>query len=484
MSGPRILRQAFIFDDGRITKAERPSQQIPDDPFNYGEGESGLKSPPYSMEQLAAMLETNSLHYRCVKQKATDVAGRGFVLRGKDEITPSDEEDERFAAFVEAVEDDDRGQESFKERIVAAHEDYESIGWGILEVSRRADGLLDGVWHLPAHTVRAHKDGRRFAQQRGGKTVWFKRFGLDGTVDRRDGGWAPRTVHGADYVANEVIVVRNYTPRSSFYGLPDHIPALAALAGWRAQAEFNVRFFDNHAVPAYAIVVEGAEFSPEVEDKIREHFRALKGEPSSTLIIPVPGGGEGEEIHVRFERLSVEIKDASFRLYKQDNALEICIAHGTPPYRVGWPILGSLGGATAEEMTQIYNDSIVQPRQETWEKRLTRAFLGPKGLDLRTFELKANELDTRNEERDLTRSEGLWNLNAITVRQIQRFHGIEEREDDVGEMYRDQLEMRQGELGGFLPVKADLVAKRWGEEVRALADLRARVQRALEPTEA
>lgn len=490
MSRP-IVQTAWIFDSGEIVKADRPSQQLAEDPFRYASAagaESGLIEPPYSLEQLAGQLETNPLHYRAVKQKAADVAGRGFVLRASDDDS-SDAADESWGQFIEDVELDERGNESFKERITAAHEDYEAVGWGVLEVSRRADGRPDGLWHVPGHTIRAHIDGRRFAQKRGGKTIWFKRFGIEGTVDARDGGWNPRTVTGADWVGNELIVVRNPTPRSIHYGLPDHIPAMAALAGWRAQAEFNVRFFDRNAMPSYAVVLEGADFSPEVEDMIREHFEAIRGKPHATLVIPIPGvpGDESMQPKLRFEKLSSDIKDASFRLYKQDNALEICISHGIPPYRVGWPIMGSLGGATAEEMTQIYNDGIVQPRQETWELRLTRSLLGTRGLDIPDHAIKANELDTRNEQRDLEKARALYELNVASPNALARFFGYEEREDELGGLTRDQLLARQGELGGYMPAvlakrdaeSAAAMAEVWKSEVAALTELRRRVDEIL-----
>lgn len=477
---------AWVFKDGSIRKAEQPSQQLPEDPFTYGkaQGESGLRTPPYDLDQLAQMLETNPLHYRACKQKAADVIGRGIDLRARElegNAKPAAEQEATWHAFVQSVEDDDRPdtspQGAFKTRLQQAHEDFESIGWGIVEVSRNTAGLPDGLWHVPSHTVRAHSDGRRFAQKRAGKTVWFKRFGMTGDVDRKDGGWSdkplPKELRG-----NELIVERNYTPRSSFYGLPDHIPAMPALAGWRAQAEFNVRFFDNHAVPSYAVVIEGADITPALEELIKLHFRTLKGEPHSTLILAVPGasGDEAAAPKVRFERLSVDVKDASFRLYKQDNALEICIAHGIPPYRVGWPLLGSLGGATAEEMTQIYNDSIVQPRQETWEQRLTRSLLGAKGLAITDWELKLKELDTRNEARDIEKARGLYDLNVTTPNDSARFFGYDQRTDPLGGLTRDQLLFHQGELGGFAPAT---IAKRWSEEVGALTKLREQVAKML-----
>lgn len=492
MTVPRITK-AWVFDDGTVQKAEQPSQQLPEDPFRYADsGESGLVSPPYTLEQLAQQLETNTLHYRAVKQKASDVAGRGFVLRPKGDEAEGSQAEETWAEFLESVQLDERGDESFKERIVAAHEDFEAIGWAVLEVSRRADGVPDGLWHVPAQTIRAHIDGRRFAQKRGNKTIWFKRFGLAGTVNRSDGGWSDRGATPRALAGNELIVIRNPTPRSSHYGLPDHIPAMAALAGWRAQAEFNVRFFDRNAMPSYAVVLEGADFSEEVEDMIREHFEAIKGKPHQTLVIPIPGAG-GDEANrptLKFEKLSADIKDASYRLYKQDNALEICIAHGIPPYRVGWPIMGSLGGATAEEMTQIYNDGIVQPRQETWEDRLTLTLLGSRGLNLPDHELKANELDTRNEARDIEKAKALAELDVVTPNDLARFFGYDDRTSPFADMTRREMLVYQAERGGYMPAQ---LAKReggpawpevWSSEVTALIELRKRISAILPDEEA
>ena len=485
MNSP-TLTNAWIVGAGagaRIVKANASeSQQLAEDPFNYAEGEGGLVRPPYDLDLLVGMLEGNTLHARCCKQKATDTAGRGFTLRAKaTDGKVSDEAENRWGEFLTEVETDDRGDEAFAQRIAQAAQDYESIGWAVIEISRRADGVLDGLWHVPAHTMRAHKDGRRFAQKLGGKTVWFKRFGLEGTVDKRDGGWSPRTSR-AEFAGNEVLVIRNYTPRSIYYGLPDHIPAMAAIAGWRAQAEFNIRFFDNNAVPSYAVVIEGADVSPEFEEKILDHFRQLKGDPHRTLVIPVPGlpGDDAAQVKVTFEKLSADVKDASFRLYKQDNALEICIAHGVPPYRVGWPIVGSLGGATAEEMTEIYNDSIIQPRQETWEQRLTRAFLGAQGLGLADVVLKAAELDTRNETRDVEKAKALWEMDALIPDEARSFFGMDPLTDGRGAKTKSESAPPPAPsmFGGSSPfgVVDQAVAKRWLGEVQELTRIRKRLE--------
>jgi PBSX family phage portal protein len=433
------------------------------------------------------MLEGNTLHARCCKQKATDVAGRGFELRVKADVAEGAgaADEATWAAFVEAVEQDDRGDESFAQRIAQAHQDYESIGWAVLEVGRAPDRTPVGLWQVPSHTIRPHVDRRRFAQKIGGKTIWFKRFGIEGTVHKDTGAWDARTVAG-DWTGNELLVIRNYTPRSSLYGLPDHIPALAAMTGWRAQAEFNIRFFENNAVPSYAVIVEGADVSPEFEEKILDHFRTIKGDPHRTVVIPVPGiqGDDAATSKVRFEKLSADVKDASFRLYKQDNALEICISHGVPPYRVGWPIVGSLGGSTALEMTKIYNDSIVQPRQETWEQRLDRALLGAKGLALTTVELKAKRLDSRDMGADILATQAFWDMGVITKGAIARFYNLDDLPADVAAEFKSEPApapvFGAPMQPGLQAIDGALLAKRWSAEVQELAALRKRIEAIVE----
>lgn len=474
-------------EGARIRKADSVSQQLPDDPFAYSRdsGESGLVRPLYDLDQLAGMLEGNTLHARCCKQKAMDVAGRGFELRVKDDVAEgaSADDEATWSTFVEAVEQDERGDESFAQRITQAHQDFESIGWATLEFGRTSDRLPDGMWQVPAQMIRAHADGRRFAQKvRGGKLTWFKRYGLEGTVHKDTGAWADRTVTG-DWTGNELLVIRNYTPRSRFYGVPDHIPALSAIAGWRAQAEFNIRFFDNNAVPSYAVVVKGADVTPQFEEKILDHFKAIKGDPHRTIVIPVPGqaGDEATQVEVTFERLSVDVKDASFRLYKQDNALEICISHGMPPYRVAWPIVGSLGGSTALEMTQIYNDSVIQPRQETWEQRLQRAILGAKGLGLTTVELKAKRLDTRDMAKDILVSQAFWEMGLADRGTLAKFYNLPELPPDLAAEFKSEPAPAPsfgglGSFGGLQAIDGGLAKRYWGEQVVQFTELRKRLE--------
>jgi len=79
--------------------------------------------------------------------------------------------------------------------------------------------------------------------------VYFRKFGSDpkdsDSFDPRDKDKPPEKRR----LLNDVIHLKNYHPRSSYYGLPDFLPALRALIGNKKAGDFNITFFENNAVP-------------------------------------------------------------------------------------------------------------------------------------------------------------------------------------------------------------------------------------------
>lgn len=100
-----------------------------------------------------------------------------------------------------------------------------------------------------------------FIQQRDNKLVYFRNFGSD---SKHSDSYDPRDKDKKAEergLLNKVIQLKNYHPRSSYYGLPDFLPALRALVGNKKAGDFNINFFDNNAVPQYAIIVKGGELA-------------------------------------------------------------------------------------------------------------------------------------------------------------------------------------------------------------------------------
>jgi len=415
------------------TKTETKAQPVDGFENNYKKDE--LVKPLYNPASLARLLEMNTYHSRAVRTKARDIAGLGWQLNPTKE-NPSQTEKELILEFFNEQPD------SMSTLLNRAFVDFEALGYAMLEMTRvNYDPTQPPaqLGHIPAHTMRAARDGKRFCQVRGNKKTWFKAAGGDYDVHSETGkimelGTAPENMR-----ATEVISFVNYTPRSDYYGLPDIVPAIGAIHGDISRRDYNIAFFENYGVPAYAVFVTG-NFDPgeldekgksEFEKNIESHFEEIVNNPHSTLVLTIPSQGRENEVKVEIKPLSVDVKEASFRLYRQDNRDEVLAAHGVPPYRLGIAETGSLGGSTAEESTEIYKRSVVEPRQETIEGVINKLILVD-GLGVNDWEFELNEIDNRDEKHDMDIAGQLFDRAAITPNQLithfgERF-GLEQSE--------------------------------------------------------
>lgn len=387
--------QAFILNTGELVKLSKddtietaPSQGLVDDKFTEMYKSGVVIKPPYDPNALVDMVDSNTYHFRCSRQKAIDIAGLGFdiVTKEKDVDKKSVLENRRqdlLKFFLTCNK-----KETFNEVATKAWTDFESVGWLAIEVTRTRANKPVGLYHIPAHTVRYKSDGTGLIQQRqtkkGIEERHFKWF--NDTEARIDPNTSKKMT--------EVIYMVNYSPKSDHYGVPDHIPAAGAMVGNNYARDYNINFFGNNAVPQYAVILEGGELTPDIETKIKEHFRNnLKGNHNShrTLVLTTPEGGK-----INFQALAIDVKEGHFRLYRKDNRDEVIHAHGIPPYRIGVVEAGTLGGNIASETTKIYKYSIIQPRQQRLESRFQKVLID--GFGENEFEFKFNEIDTDDQK--------------------------------------------------------------------------------------
>ena len=81
--------------------------------------------------------------------------------------------------------------------------------------------------------------------------------------------------------AIEIIHFATYTPTDSYYGLPEVTPALGAIVMELLARDFNIKFFDNNAIPQFAVIFEGYDGSVPEDTKqaIKNFFVASKSNP-------------------------------------------------------------------------------------------------------------------------------------------------------------------------------------------------------------
>lgn len=263
--------------------------------------------------------------------------------------------------------------------------------------------------------MRVRKDKKGYMQQRDNRLVYFRNFNSDpkalDSYDPRD----RRKPVKERRLLNEVIHLKNYHPRSSYYGLPDFLPALRALIGNKKAGDFNINFFDNNAVPQYAILVKGGELAKGTRKRIEEYFRThIKGQSHKTLILEVLQE-EGEKVDVEIKPLAVAIRDSSFRMYKSDNAEEIRVAHGVPGRLIGLTEKGGLGGSgEGTSQQEIFKYHVIEPKQTRLEYRINN-FLIRQGFGIHDWELKFKEIDVTDESKMAEIVQKMVKLGILTI---------------------------------------------------------------------
>lgn len=427
--------------EGYVTKTAE-SRKLVGDRFQSTYSTAGLVAPIYSPESLAQVLGVNTYHYRACRTKARDIAGIGWTLTPlKDD--PSEKEKKLVEDFFDNL------SPSISSVLDKVMFDFESIGFACLEVVREGymwDGNVLDIVHIPSSSIRVHSTEEKFCQIKGGRKRWYRAGGVQKDIDFETGAEYDTGSLEKEKRASELLFMVNYTPESDYYGLPDFIPAMGAIHGDIARRDYNIAFFDNFGVPAYAVFVTG-NFDPgeedetgrtELEASIEAHFQELNDNPFSTLILTIPtrSGDLNNDVKIEFKPLAVEVKEASFRLYRSDNRDEVLAAHGVPPYRMGIAETGSLGGSTAKESTEIYKRSIIEPRQEIIEGLINKFILG-KGSDLymkiKDYKWELAEIDTSDEAHDIDSIAKIFALGGMTPNQVIRYFadrfGLEESED-------------------------------------------------------
>lgn len=425
----------------RFAVKEAPgSQQIVTQATFAGEQGQGLIAPRYDPAHLNSLLEANTAHYAACRQKSQDTAGSGWRFDKVDDRADDKDRALLMEFFDERITpasalDDDDPPNVFE----AAAFDFEATGRGVLELVREgdtdgpaADGRLATIVHMPAHTVRVHRDGIRFQQARGGVRRWFRWAGATTfDVNRHNGELAPAGSLPNKDRASEVIWWRNHHPNDLVYGCPDIIPAIGAAVGDLARRDFNLQFFANWGVPAYMVTISG-DFDPgppvdlagnpdpngrsAIEWQVEKHFATMRDRPWSTLVLTVPtsGTGDGEKVEVKIEPLATDVKEASFRMYRRDNREEVLSAH-----RMSAAVAGVFdAGAANREAISTYKRTVVLPRQRRLE-RLVNQHIVRGAFGVTGWRWRLNAPDTRDLAAELEQLKDLVAMGAATPGEVR-----------------------------------------------------------------
>lgn len=385
---PELIKRHAGVDGARSKKVE--------DNAITGYNAFDVVAPPHNLKALAKLYERSAPHKAAVDAKTTNIAALGydFVPSPLTELkmdSLKEKSAERFQKrltkmkielneFTDSLNEDDE----FMETLEKVWKDFETTGNGYIEVGRSDEtGRIGYLGHLHAVNMRIRKKRDGFVQLIENKAVFFRNFGKD-----------DEDPINHDPNPNEVIHLKNYSPTSTYYGVPDIVSADTAIAGNDFSSKFNLDYFENKAVPRHVITLQGATINPKLTKNLLEFFETgLKGENHRSLFVPLPGSTSDNKVEFDIKAVEAGTQDASFNNYRKGNLMEILMAHRVPINKVGLPEGVSL--AVARDADKTFKEQVTEPRQNLLEKKLNKIFKEIQGEHV--FNLKLNELTLTDE---------------------------------------------------------------------------------------
>lgn len=454
-TGGRVFKARLIGGTDFDIAINYPSKQLIEDPFSSLSGYGDvITTPIYSLEQLVLLAEAHPVHGAALEQKTFDVVGGGPELLPLDDSSDDKQKDE-ISAWLESLSE----YYTFEELLQAVQMDFETIGWGFLEIVRDVEGKVRRVHHIPGHTVRAHRDNMRYVQIRQGKQAWFKRWGLGEEWEQTPillstGRKAPEGTK-EEKLANEVMPFVKMSRRSTWYGIPNYVSAMGHITLAIAARDYNVKFFANSREPRYLYIMSGLDEDDvdSMMDELEVSLRTQHGEPHRSLAIPLTGSAK-----LTIERITAVQNDMHFVKLLEATERDILIAHRVPPDRIGAVMRGFLGGNVAASINKVYKEAVITPAQMILRNRLNRfvrkEFARHANIkeDQVQWEIGLESVDLSDETVDISNAVVLVKANMVTLNEARQRIGEAPRGEEFDVTLAEWMAEHGGTGGAALNV--------------------------------
>lgn len=397
--------------------------------------------PVYDPRHLSKLPEFSSILPQCIRARAENIGGHGWQLVP---VEGFDLDDLPDGVTIEEVKAEKKRlrrffnhastEIPFTELIVNTQTDRDTVGWGVWEYIRDAEGVFCGLEHMKGATVRLGKvdghatlvtrlilneDGtdyedqnvwrrlRLYAQDVGhhhstGRVAWFKSVGDPRVIDRSSGrilaqqdpvtgDWVDAAGKPTDVrpdpsdpeQANEVLWIGTYNA-GGLYPVPPWIGTMINVGGAHGAELVNWLYFENKSVPPMALLVQGGKLSKASVKAVKERFEGVKGVKNwhKVLIIEATKGASGRQMEmmnpgaavapkIEFVELTKsQHKDALFLNYDTASRLKIRSSTGVPPIHIGET--EDYSRASAEVSDEVAERGTYGPPRRQIEDRINR----------------------------------------------------------------------------------------------------------------
>lgn len=336
-----------------------------------------VMEPPYNVESLAVLYDEHAIYRACIDARVMNTVGLGNkweqtlkAKRKSEKVAGRQAQKDRWrvqlqreAEDLSEIMDSFNEEDTFQDVLIKVWTDVLTTGNGYMEIGRNLAGKIGYIGHIPAKYIRVRKarDGFvQYATER--RAIFFRNYG-DMQTDNP---------FGDDDNPNEIIHFKIYSPTNNYYGIPPAVSAAPAIVGDKYAKEFNIDYFENKAIPRYAIIVKGVKLSEKSKKELVNYFRnEVKGKNHGTLIIPLPVlTGSGKDTDIKFEKLEADITDASFEKYRKANRDEIISAYRVPPTKIS--VYENANLAISRDADKTFKTQVIGPDQVMITKKVNK----------------------------------------------------------------------------------------------------------------
>jgi len=415
----RIVNKAFTGVDDVKSK-----QLFPEQDMVTAYGLFDIVIPPYNLDELAYFYENSFANHAAISAKVSNIVGLGYGFEITDatlarlEEAPNEESLLRaqrkiqrskasLTEWLESLNDED----TFSHILEKAYTDAESTGNGYIEIGRKTNGEIGYIGHIPSTTIRVRRMRDGYIQIVNQRVVYFRNF-------------QGKTINPVtnDNRPNELIHIKKYSPKNSYYGIPDTVAAATSMVGNELAAKYNVDYFENKAVPRYIATLKGAKLSSDAEDKFFRFMQAgLKGQNHRTLYIPLPGDGPDNKVEFKLDPIENGIQDGSFEKYRKSNRDDILMAHQVPYSKVGGGEGVSIASALVADRT--FKEQVARPAQRNLEKTINKIIKEKTDM----LVLKFNELTLTDEDTQSKIDERYLRMQVVVPNEVREKLGYPAR---------------------------------------------------------
>lgn len=395
---PNIEARVIMARTEPIRKADTATQLDTQEQYNAGE----WIEPPADLRGYKIMVDSSTILPQCIRAYKHNICGFGIGIRY---IEDEEETAEMAAEYTAAneiitlltIEEDTK--ELF-EHIIEARETY---GIAYIEIIRNIGGEVEQAdfitdtpsmrktmpldpyievpfYHMGKEITRK-KRFRKYKQQIGGKTVYFKEFGDPRIMDRRSGEYLSEgETLDIQYQANEILEFKNGTAP---YGEVRWSGQILGVDGSRRAEKLNNNYFINGRHTPLMIIVKNGTLTEDSFEKLQMYMEEIKGEKGQhAFLVLETEASDGRVDFDQTEKPDIEIKDLAsilqkdelFQDYLDNNRKKVQSAFQLPDLYVGYTT--DFNRATAQTAVETTEEQVFQPNRNSLAWVINHKLLG------------------------------------------------------------------------------------------------------------